>query len=239
MRCNCRTLKARLPPRRTFPCRVPDDPVPLIRRIDLISLRPDASRAEVEHLCIEAREQGCLAICVPGSRVSVAAALLEESRVKVSALIGFPFGNCDADVKRYEIEAAIDAGAQEFDAVLNLGWIRDGSDRSILRELRDLREAAEERPVKAVLEFGLLTSDEIRRATALILEAELQFVVTATGCAARPTTPADVALLRETAGPDLGIKAVGSIHSPADARLLVEAGANRVGVFQLAPFAEA
>lgn len=192
----------------------------------------------MEHLCIQAREQSCLAICVPGARVSVAAALLEESAVKVSALIGFPFGNGDADVKRFEVEAAIDAGAQEFDVVLNHGWIRDGSDASVLRELRDLREAAEERPVKAVIELGLLTPDEVRRAGALVLDAELQFLVTATGCAARPTTVADLALLREAVGPDLGLKAVGGINSLADAQALIDAGANRIGVFQIEPFVE-
>lgn len=211
--------------------------IPLTRRLDLISLKPDAGRGEVESLCREAMMHGCQAVCVPGSRVALAAALLEESEVKVSALVGFPFGNADGDVKRYEIEAALDAGAQEFDVVVNLGLVRDGNDAALVRELRDLREAAEERPVKAVIELALLAGDELQRLGAAILEAEWQFLVTATGCAVRPTTPADLARVREWVGPELGVKAVGMIQTRGDAEALVAAGANRLGVFRAGPFA--
>ena len=205
--------------------------IALHRRLDLISLRPDASRADYEKLCSEARRAGCQALCVPGSRVELAAELLEESTVKVAALIGFPFGTADADVKRYETEAAVDAGAQEIEVVVHPGLLKDGADALVVRELRDIREAADERPVKAILELGLLTPDDIRRAGQLILDAELQFVVTATGCAARPTSVDDVRTLREAVGPDLGIKAVGGILSIDAAEALVAAGANRLGIF--------
>lgn len=208
----------------------------MLRRLDLIVLRPDASRAEIERLCRQAREHECLAVCVPGSRVALAAAILEESTVKVSALIGFPFGTSDSDTKRFEIEAAIDAGAQEFDVVVNPGMLRDQDDRRLLRELRDLREAADERPVKAILELALLSREEMIRGAQSIREAELQFAVTATGCGSRATRPEDVGDLREAAGEELGLKAVGGITTPADAEALVAAGANRLGVFDLKPF---
>lgn len=208
------------------------DSIPLHRRLELISLRPDAARAEIERLCREATAHSCLAVCVPGSRVDLATSFLEDSPVKVAALVGFPFGNADADVKRYEIEAALDAGAQEFDVVLDHGRIKDGDDKALLRELRDWREAAEERPLKAILELTLLHGEDLERAANLILEAELQFLVTATGCAARATTVADIIRLRELVGPDLGIKAVGAITTHADAQALVAAGANRIGAFQ-------
>jgi deoxyribose-phosphate aldolase len=209
--------------------------LPLSRRLDLICLRPDASRADYTKLCTDARNHGCQAVCVPGSRVELAVELLADSPVKVAALVGFPFGTADADAKRYEAEAAVDAGAQELEVVINPGLLKDGADRRVLRELRDLREAAEERPVKAILELGLLTPDEARRGGQLTLEAELQFLVTATGCAARPTTVEDLRLLRETVGPELGIKAVGGILTPVSAEALVAAGASRLGVFTLAP----
>lgn len=210
--------------------------IALHRRLDLICLRPDASRVEYLKLCTEARQAGCQAFCVPGSRVELAAELLDGSEVKVAALIGFPFGTTDSDVKRYEVEAAIDAGAQEIEVVINPGLLKDGADSLILRELRDLREAAEERPVKAILELGLVTADEARRAGQLTLEAELQFLATATGCAARATSAADLRSLRDAVGPDLGIKAVGGVLTPETAEALVAAGANRIGVFTLAPF---
>jgi deoxyribose-phosphate aldolase len=217
---------------------VDQDPIPLHRRIDLISLRPDATRSEVERACREAAARSIMAVCVPGSRVALAAAVLEETSVKVSALIGYPFGNSDADVKRFEIETALESGAQEFDVVLDHGLLKDNNDRVVLRHLRDLREAAEERPIKTILELALLTQEEATRAAALIQEAELQFLVTATGCALRPTTPADILRLREALGPDLGLKAVGAINTTAEAEALVTAGANRIGVFQLTPILE-
>src|SRR5690606_11345997 len=101
----------------------PVSAVPLLRRAELIGLRPDATRADIERLCAEARARECLAVCVAGARVELAATLLEESSVKVAALVAFPFGNTETDVKRYEVEAAIEAGARGLDVGLNHGWI--------------------------------------------------------------------------------------------------------------------
>lgn len=212
--------------------------ISLPRRLDLIVLRPDTTRADLERLCREARECVCQAVCVPGARVALAAALLEESDVKVSALVGFPFGTSDSDVKRYEVEAAIDAGAQEIDLVLNPGWIKDGAsaDVRILRELRDVREAAEERPVKAILERGMFNAEEAARVARIVIEAEIQFLSTATGCSGRPTSVEEILALREASGPELGLKAVGGVNTIAEAEALIAAGANRLGVFGLAAF---
>ncbi|MGE3310850.1 MAG: deoxyribose-phosphate aldolase [Limisphaerales bacterium] len=209
--------------------------IPLNRRIELIALRPDAIRSELETLFKEAREYGCQVVCVTGSRVELAVACLEESPVKVAALVGFPFGAGDPDVKRYEVEVAVDGGVHEIQCVVNPGWLREGLDKALLRELRDIREAAEERPVTAIVEAGMVGTDGLRRAVELVREAELQFLATATGCAARPTTPEEVRDLRDWAGPELGLTAVGGIYTAATALALVEAGANRVGVFSLAP----
>ncbi len=207
--------------------------ISLNRRIELIALRPDAGRTELEGLFKVARQYGCQAVCVTGSRVDLAVACLGDSPVKVAALVGFPFGASDPDVKRYEAEVAVDAGAHEIQCVVNAGWLKDGLDSAILRELRDVREAADERPVTAIIEYGMLGPDEIRRAVQLVLDAEIQFLATATGCAARPTTPDDVRDLRDWAGPELGLTAVGGIYTPEAAGALIEAGANRVGVFAL------
>lgn len=205
----------------------------------MIALRPDASRAEMEKLLEDAREHACQVVCVVGSRVELAVERLAESSVKVAALVGFPFGAGEGDVKRYETEVAVEAGAQEIQTVINVGLLKDGLDRVILRELRDVREAAEERPVTAILEMGLVTPEQALRAVYLTLESEVQFLATATGCAARPTTPEDVRSLREAAGPELGITAVGGVYRPDAAAALVEAGANRIGVFALGPLRDA
>ena len=215
-------------------CRVSE--VPLIRRVELTALRPDLTAVEIEDLCARARAAGCLALGVPGSRVAPAAHHLDGSDVKVAALVGFPFGTAEAEVKRHAIEAALEAGAQEFDVVLHPGLLKEGAHAMLLRELRDLREAAEERPLKVIVEAALLPRELWVRAAALVVEAEAQFLATATGCAGRATTPDDVRFLRAAAGPELGLKAVGGVRTPDLARALVEAGANRVGVPDLAPF---
>lgn len=207
-----------------------------MRRVELTALRPDLTAVEIEDLCARARAAGCLALGVPGSRVALAAHHLEGSDVKVAALVGFPFGTAEAEVKRHEIEAALEAGAQEFDVVLHPGLLKEGAHAALLRELRDLREAAEERPLKVIVESALLPRERWAGAAALVVEAEAQFLVTATGCSGRATTPEDVGFLRAAAGPELGLKAVGGVLTADRARALVAAGANRVGVLDLAPF---
>ena len=131
----------------------------LVRRIDHTLARPDATRQDLEQLCAAARAQGFHSVCVSSSRVELACSLVENSEVKVTGLVGFPLGAADADAKRYETEVAVDHGAQEIETVLNIGRLKDGDHRYVLRELRDIAEAADERPVKVILEASLLTSE--------------------------------------------------------------------------------
>ena len=135
----------------------------LARIIDHTLLRPDATAREIEALCMEARAHDFFSVCVNGSRVPQAAHLLEDSNVKIMCAIGHPLGAVDADVKRYETEVAIDSGAQIIEVTANLGWLKDGDDAAVLRELRDVVEAADERPVSVSLETTLLTPEEIDR----------------------------------------------------------------------------
>lgn len=201
----------------------------LARYIDHTLLKPDATAAEIEQLCAEAREFGLYGVCVNGSRVVQAYHLLEDTEIKVSTVVGFPLGAMDADVKRFEAEAAVDNGAHEIDVVLNLGWLKDGDDRSVLRELRDVVEAVEERPVKVILETCLLTREEKIRACHLVLDSGAQFVKTSTGFSAAGATLEDVQLLREAVGENFGVKAAGGIRDTATALALIAAGATRLG----------
>ena len=198
-------------------------------RIEHTLWRPDATRQDVERHCAEARRRGFYAVCVQGSRVVLAAHYLEDSPVKIVTVAGFPFGAGDTDAKRFEAETAIDNGAHEIDVVINLGWLKDGNDKAVLRELRDIVEATEECPVKVILEMGLLAEEEVKRACALACESGARFVQTATGFGPRGTTVEDVRRLRLLAGPDFGIKAAGGIRDTATAMALLEAGADRLG----------
>ncbi len=204
-------------------------PKDFARRIDVALLKADATRADIEKLCADAREFSFASVCVNGSRVAQAVHLLEETEVKVGCAVGFPLGANDADAKRYETEAAIDSDAQLIEVVMNLGRLKDGDDAFLIRELRDVVEAADERPVTVILETGLLTRDELVRGCGLAAEAGAKAVSTATGFGANAVKVEDVELLAEFAGSNLGVKAAGRIFETATALALLAAGATRVG----------
>jgi len=201
----------------------------LARYIDHTLLKPEASLKDIERLCADAQEHGFYAVCVNGSRVVEARHFLEDSDVKVATVVGFPLGAADTDSKRFETESAIDNGAQEIDVVINIGRLKDGDDGYVLRELRDVAEAADERPVKVILETCLLSDDEKVRACRLVVECGAQFVKTSTGFGRGGATIEDVKLLRQTVGPDFGVKAAGGIRDTLTAVAMIEAGATRLG----------
>ncbi len=201
----------------------------LSRYIDHTVLKADVTAKDIEKLCAEARKHRFASVCVNGSRVVQAAHLLEGSDVKVAAVVGFPLGAMDADAKRYETENVIDLGAQEIDLVLNIGRLKDGDDKYVFREIRDVVEAAEGAPVKVILECCLLNEEEKRRAIALAVEADARFVKTSTGFSSGGATLADVKLMRELVGPKFGVKAAGGIRDTATALAMIVAGANRLG----------
>ncbi|MBI5384351.1 MAG: deoxyribose-phosphate aldolase [Verrucomicrobia bacterium] len=201
----------------------------LARYIDHTALKADATARDIEKLCAEARQHGFHSVCVNGSRVAQAVHWLEDSGVKVASVVGFPLGAADVDTKRFETEAAADNGAHEIDLVLNIGWLKEGEDAYLLRELRDVVEAAEERPVKVIIEACLLAHEEKIRACHLIVESGAHFVKTSTGFSTGGATLDDVKLLRETVGPKFGVKAAGCIRDTATALAMIEAGATRLG----------
>ena len=201
----------------------------LARYIDHTLLKPEATRAQIEQLCAEAAEHQFASVCVNGSRVELAYSLLEESEVQVCTVVGFPLGAMDADAKRYETEAAVDTGAQEIDMVMNVGRFKDGEHDYIVREIRDVVEAADDRIVKVILETCLLTNDEIVQACKLVVQAQAHFVKTSTGFNSAGATLEHVKLMRETVGQFAGVKAAGGVRNAADAQAMIEAGATRIG----------
>ena len=197
--------------------------------IDHTLLKPDATRAQLEQLCAEAAEHQFSTVCVNGSRVELAYSLLEDSDVQVCTVVGFPLGAMDADAKRYETEVAVDLGASEIDMVMNVGRFKDGEHDYIVREVRDVVEAADDRVVKVILETCLLTNDEIAQACKLVTQAQAHFVKTSTGFGNAGATLEHVRLMRETVGQFAGVKAAGGVRNADDARAMIEAGATRIG----------
>ena len=197
--------------------------------IDHTLLKPDATRAQLEQLCAEAAEHQFSTVCVNGSRVELAYSLLEDSDVQVCTVVGFPLGAMDADAKRYETEVAVDLGASEIDMVMNVGRFKDGEHDYIVREIRDVVEAADDRVVKVILETCLLTNDEIAQACKLVTQAQAHFVKTSTGFGNAGATLEHVRLMRETVGQFAGVKAAGGVRNADDVRAMIEAGATRIG----------
>lgn len=200
----------------------------IARNIELSLLTPLLGDEEFRIACVDAERQGYAAVSVPGSRVIQACHYLEETEVKVSCLVGFPFGWSDADAKRYEVEVAVDNGAHEIEVVMNLARFRAKDYGFVLRELRDVVEAADERPVKVLVESELWSEDELVEACRLVVESGAEYLSTSTGFNGGVADAPDVAEIRRIVGERFGIKASGLAGFEA-AEEMIQAGATRVG----------
>ncbi len=199
--------------------------------IDHTLLKPDASATDIERLCAEAAQFHFASVCVNPTWVRAAACHLRGSDAVVCTVIGFPLGATLADVKAYETRRAIFDGAREVDMVINVGALKSGDDCAVESDIRQVVEAAHEYDVlvKVIIEAALLSDDEKVRACIAAKQAGADFVKTSTGFAKGGATVADVALMRRTVGPDMGVKASGGVRGLDDARAMLEAGATRIG----------
>jgi deoxyribose-phosphate aldolase len=201
----------------------------LARHIEHTMLRPEARRADIERVCREAVDFGCATVCINPIWVSLAKELLKGSSVKVVAVIGFPFGASHTAVKALETELAVRDGADEIDMVLAIGQLRDAHGSYVEADIAAVVHAAGGRAVKVVLECGLLSDDEKRRAVEISARAGAAFVKTATGFLGSGATIHDVRLLHRAAGSRLAVKATGGIRFFEDAVALLDTGASRLG----------
>lgn len=201
------------------------------RYIDHTLLKPEATRAEIEKLCEEARAFSFASVCVNPTWVKECAFLLHGSPVKVCTVIGFPLGATLPDVKAYETRRAIFDGATEIDMVVNIGALKSGDDGLVKRDIAAVVEAAHDACaiVKVIIETALLTDDEKVRASALAKEAGADFVKTSTGFSKGGATVADIELMRKAVGAELGVKAAGGVKDLASAKEMIAAGATRIG----------
>ena len=197
--------------------------------IDHTILKPETTQEQVEKILSEAKEYDFASVCVNPTWVSLAADSLKDSDVKVCTVIGFPLGANTSAVKAFETEVAIANGADEIDMVINVGALKAGNDALVLDDIKAVVEASGDKLVKVIIEACLLTDDEKVRACQLSKEAGADYVKTSTGFSTGGATVADVALMRKTVGPDMGVKASGGARSYEDAIAFIEAGASRIG----------
>ena len=199
--------------------------------IDHTLLKPEATAADIRKVCAEARQYRFASVCVNPYWVCLVAGELAGSPVKVCSVVGFPLGASATEIKVAETAAAIRDGAQEIDMVLNIGELRGGNHDAVRGDIRAVVEAAHAGSaiVKVILETALLNDEQKVAASLLAKEAGADFVKTSTGFGPGGATAADVALMRRTVGPAMGVKASGGVRTLEDLRAMAAAGANRVG----------
>ncbi len=199
--------------------------------IDHTLLKPEATPAQIEKVCSEARQYAFASVCINPTHVRLTARLLRKSGVATCTVVGFPLGANAPEVKAYEAEIALAQGATEIDMVINIGALKAGDDRLVARDIRGVARIvhAAGKLLKVIIETALLTDDEKRRACLIAKRAGCDFVKTSTGFSTAGATVADVRLMREAVGPKLGVKAAGGVRSLADAEAMLAAGATRLG----------
>ncbi|MBT7951005.1 MAG: deoxyribose-phosphate aldolase [Gammaproteobacteria bacterium] len=197
--------------------------------IDHTLLKPQSTSAMVEQLCEEAIQHKFCSVCVLPTFVAKAAGLLKDSDVKVCTVIGFPLGATETRVKEVETEVAVEQGADEVDMVLNIGLLKSAEFVKLKNDIATVVEAAKGKTVKVILETCLLTDEEKKQACEICVEAGADFVKTSTGFSTSGATIEDVRLMRETVGPDIGVKASGGVRDYQTACAMIDAGATRLG----------
>jgi deoxyribose-phosphate aldolase len=206
-------------------------PLDMARYIDHTLLKPEATSAEIDQLCREAEQYGFASVCINPTWVKRAAEMLRGTTVPVCTVIGFPLGANTSEIKAMEARRALRDGAREVDMVLNIGALKSGDHDAVLKDIEKVVDAAHEVGAlcKVILETALLTDEEKVMASALAKKARADFVKTSTGFGPGGATVFDVALMRETVGPDMGVKASGGVRTTGDAEDMIAAGATRIG----------
>lgn len=198
--------------------------------IDHTLLKAEATEQQIIQLCKEAAEYNFASVCVNPAWVSTAAAELTNSTAKVCTVIGFPLGASTSETKAFETADAISKGAGEIDMVINIGALKSGNTEMVKKDIEAVVNAAAGKAiVKVIIETSLLTDEEKTVASRLTKEAGADFVKTSTGFSTGGATIADVKLMREAVGPDLGVKASGGVRSLEDVQAMIDAGATRIG----------
>ncbi len=199
--------------------------------IDHTILKPEATRADVVKVCREARQYHFASVCVNPYWVPLVKAELAGSPVKVCTVVGFPLGATSTEAKVAETQAAVRAGAQEIDMVINVGALRSGETDAVRNDIAAVARAAHAGGaiLKVILETALLDDTQKQVACQLAKAAGAEFVKTSTGFSSSGATAHDIALMRAAVGPEMGVKASGGIRTLEDLRAMAAAGATRIG----------
>ncbi len=198
--------------------------------MDHTLLKAEATLPEFIKICDEARAHSFASVCVNSARIADVTRLLGTGAKSLPiAVVGFPLGMAESSVKAYETKRAIELGAREIDMVISIGKLKDADYDAVYADIEAVVRSAGKFPVKVILETCLLSQAEKIAGCVIAKRAGAAFVKTSTGFSTAGATVADIRLMREMVGPNIGVKASGGIRSRADALKMIAAGANRLG----------
>ena len=204
----------------------------LSQYIEHTLLKQDATKEELTKLFDEAKKYNFKGVCVNPINVATAKKYLNDTNVKIVTVVGFPLGANVSEVKAFETEKAVKDGADEIDMVLNVSKLKDKDYAFVLEDIKAVKKACADKPLKVILETDLLEKDEIKKACELCVEAKADFVKTSTGFVknGEGAKAEDVKLMADIVKPHgLGVKASAGIRDKAKALAMIEAGADRLG----------
>lgn len=200
----------------------------ILKHVDHTLLAQTATWAEIKQICDDAITYGTASVCIPPAYVKQVKEYVQD-KMAVCTVIGFPNGYMTTAAKEFETRDALTNGADEIDMVINIGWAKDGKFDCIEEEIRTLKKACGSKILKVIIETCLLTDEEKREACRCAVRAGADYVKTSTGFSTGGANVHDVALMRETVGPDVGVKASGGVRTHEDADKMIKAGATRLG----------
>lgn len=204
----------------------------LNKHIEHTLLKQDAKLEDFIKLFNEAKEFDFLGVCINPCYIKLAKEHLKNTDVKIVTVVGFPLGANKSDVKAYETSKAVEDGADEIDMVINVTAIKNQDYDFVVKDIKAVKEACKNKPLKVILETDLLTKEEIKKACELCIEAKADFVKTSTGFVKGGVgaKAEDVQLMYETVSPyGLKVKASGGIRDKETALKMLDAGAERLG----------
>ena len=197
--------------------------------IDHTLLKPTATTADIIKLCGEAKEHQFFSVCVNSSYVKLASKQLNNTTIKVCAVIGFPLGAVSTKAKVFEAKQAVKDGAKEVDMVLNIGYLKSEAYKKVKKDIKQVKKVLKKQTLKVILETCFLTDDEILIASKLALEAGADFIKTSTGFGTGGATIPHIKLMKSAVNDIIKIKASGGIKDTKTAEAYIKSGASRLG----------
>ena len=196
---------------------------------DHTMLAPQATSTDIDKLIKEAIKYDFKSVCIAPSYIKYAKEQLAKTDVLICTVIGFPLGYNATSVKVYETKIALDHGADEIDMVINIGRFKNKEYEYVLNEIKAIKEVCDNKVLKVIVETALLTSQEIKTITEIVLKSGADFIKTSTGFSFRGASFEDVEIMKSIAQDKLLIKASGGIKTGEDALKMIKLGASRLG----------